>query len=101
MSIWHWVAWPWIASACMLAILLAAALVMRWRKRREWARDGLYLQHAIEWQQRATVASCVARDTCPYPVPYGCGDACGAEQPRDEVTAGARTVKGRHRAHRH
>jgi hypothetical protein len=90
--------WPWIISGCWLTILLAAALVMRRRERREWARDAVFQQHRIEWNQRAEVAHCVALDTCPYPPPFGCGDACGAERPRAEVTAVARAVKGRHRA---
>jgi hypothetical protein len=100
-SILSRVAWPWTASACVLTILLNAALVMRWQDRRRWARDPVFQQHRDEWRQRAEVARCVALDTCPYPAPYGCGDACGAEQPRAEAAAGTRTAKGRHRAQNH
>ena len=98
MSLLSRVAWYWIASACGLTALLFAALVMRWRERWEWARDPVFQQHRVEWAQHAEVASCVARDRCPYP-PDGCGDSCGAEQPRDEAAAVVPAVKGRHRAH--
>ena len=99
MSILSRVAWEWIASACGLTVLLAAALAIRWQERWEWARDPVYQQHRIEWAQAAAVGQCVAVGRCPYPDPYGCGDACGAEQPRGEAAAVVPAGKGRHRAH--
>ena len=99
MSILRWISWPWIISGCWLTILLIIALVIKARERRRWAQSGIHLRHLIEQQHRAQVARCVALDHCPYP-PSGCGDACGAEQPRDKAAAEVQAVKGRHRADR-